>query len=103
METCRACGADLRPGLAWCPRCLTPREEPAPVYGQTTLIQPEPPKLDRFELSERGFGPGMRWILTGVVLFFLYAMLFWNFLYALGVALAMIPVLWDVWTRHRAR
>ena len=34
MDVCRACGATLAPGIAWCGQCLTPiAAPPAPLPG----------------------------------------------------------------------
>src|SRR2546423_762678 len=52
MDSCRACGARLAPGLGWCGQCFTPVSAPAapaPVSSPRRPGMPAPPAEPREE------------------------------------------------------
>jgi hypothetical protein len=77
METCRRCGAQLSPELAWCGRCFAPihvREEASeiPMWVRSQMRDREPqaaPVYSRWKAGPTSFGAGGRILETvGVIL-----------------------------------
>lgn len=77
MDTCRRCGAQLSPGLAWCGRCYAPvpaREEASeiPVWVRSQMRDRGPqtaPVYSRWKAGPTSFGATGRILETvGVIL-----------------------------------
>jgi hypothetical protein len=66
-----------------------------------SMTRPDPPPLRPWEASKRGYGLALRITITVLwIVQFAYLVVFVSLLYGL-LWLAAVPLLWDLWTRHR--